>query len=136
MPERKLRLQPIVAEVFTQLSGIDVTPDQVDHQFLELGLDSLFLTQATQGIQKKFGVKLTFRQIMEQYSTIASLAGYLDSVLPPDAFPAAAQAQAVPPPAPACRWAYLRSTANFANSGSSMAARFCSRSGSSASRWR
>ncbi|XWK66651.1 aminotransferase class III-fold pyridoxal phosphate-dependent enzyme [Tunturiibacter gelidiferens] len=96
MQERKLRLQPIVAEVFTQLSGIEVTPDQVDHQFLELGLDSLFLTQATQGIQKKFGVKLTFRQIMEQYSTIASLAGYLDSVLPPDAFSAAAQVQAAP----------------------------------------
>ncbi|NYF51916.1 non-ribosomal peptide synthetase/type I polyketide synthase [Tunturiibacter gelidoferens] len=96
MQERKLRLQPIVAEVFTQLSGIEVTPDQVDHQFLELGLDSLFLTQATQGIQKKFGVKLTFRQIMEQYSTIASLAGYLDSVLPPDAFPVAAQVQAAP----------------------------------------
>jgi len=94
MQERKLRLQPIVAEVFTQLSGIEVTPDQVDLQFLELGLDSLFLTQATQGLQKKFGVKLTFRQIMEQYSTIASLATYLDSVLPPEAFPATAQVSA------------------------------------------
>jgi amino acid adenylation domain-containing protein len=89
MQERKLRLQPIVAEVFTQLSGIDIAADQMDYQFLELGLDSLFLTQATQGVQKKFGVKLTFRQIMEQYSTIASLATYLDSVLPVDAFPAA-----------------------------------------------
>jgi amino acid adenylation domain-containing protein len=99
MQERKLRLQPIVAEVFTQLSGIDITPDQMDHQFLELGLDSLFLTQATQGLQKKFGVKLTFRQIMEQYSTIASLAAYLDSVLPADAFPAAVQANVVAPAA-------------------------------------
>jgi amino acid adenylation domain-containing protein len=97
MPERKMRLQPIIAEVFTQLSGIDITPDQVDHQFLELGLDSLFLTQATQGLQKKFGVKLTFRQIMEQYSTVASLAEYLDSVLPPDAFSVVAQTQAVIP---------------------------------------
>jgi len=64
----------------------------MDHQFLELGLDSLFLTQATQGLQKKFGVKLTFRQIMEQFSTIASLATYLDSVLPADKFPASAPA--------------------------------------------
>jgi amino acid adenylation domain-containing protein len=100
MQERKLRLQPIVAEVFTQLSGIDITSDQMDHQFLELGLDSLFLTQATQGLQKKFGVKLTFRQIMEQYSTIASLATYLDSVLPADAFLVAVQGQvATPQPA-------------------------------------
>jgi amino acid adenylation domain-containing protein len=98
MQERKLRLQPIVAGVFTDLSGIDITPDQMDHQFLELGLDSLFLTQATQGLQKKFGVKLTFRQIMEQYSTIASMAAYLDSVLPADAFPAAAPTPATAPP--------------------------------------
>src|SRR5271168_33754 len=80
MPERKLRLQPIIAEVFRALSGIEIAADQMDHQFLELGLDSLFLTQATKGLQKKFGVKLTFRQIMEQYTTIASLATYLDSV--------------------------------------------------------
>ncbi|WP_158941508.1 non-ribosomal peptide synthetase/type I polyketide synthase [Granulicella sp. S190] len=97
MQERKLRLQPIVSEVFTQLSGIEITPDQVDYQFLELGLDSLFLTQATQGLQKKFGVKLTFRQIMEQFSTISSLATYLDSVLPADAFPAAAPAPVAAP---------------------------------------
>ncbi|MEO6806093.1 MAG: amino acid adenylation domain-containing protein [Edaphobacter sp.] len=100
MQERKLRLQPIVAEVFTDLSGIEITPDQMDHQFLELGLDSLFLTQATQGLQKKFKVKLTFRQIMEQYSTIASMAAYLDSVLPADAFPAAAPAPIVAAPQP------------------------------------
>jgi amino acid adenylation domain-containing protein len=116
MQERKLRLQPIVAEVFTQLSGIEVTPDQVDHQFLELGLDSLFLTQATQGIQKKFGVKLTFRQIMEQYSTIASLAGYLDSVLPPDAFPAGAQVQAAPVQMAAAPSSVSAPAANFSNS--------------------
>jgi amino acid adenylation domain-containing protein len=97
MPERKLRLQPIVAEVFTELSGIEITPDQMDHQFLELGLDSLFLTQATQGLQKKFKVKLTFRQIMEQFSTIASLATYLDSVLPADAFAEAAPAATAQP---------------------------------------
>ncbi len=123
MPERKLRLQPIVAEVFTQLSGIDVTPDQVDHQFLELGLDSLFLTQATQGLQKKFGVKLTFRQIMEQYTTIASLAGYLDSVLPPDAFPAVAQVQVATPQvavATSVPAASMISTSPSASSGSAV----------------
>ncbi|MBB5315458.1 hybrid non-ribosomal peptide synthetase/type I polyketide synthase [Tunturibacter empetritectus] len=119
MQERKLRLQPIVSEVFTQLSGIEVTPDQVDHQFLELGLDSLFLTQATQGIQKKFGVKLTFRQIMEQYSTIASLSGYLDSVLPPDAFPAAVQVQAAPVQMVATPSSVSAPVANFSGSASS-----------------
>jgi len=119
MAERKLRLQPIVAEVFTQLSGIDITLDQMDQQFLELGLDSLFLTQATQGLQKKFGVKLTFRQIMEQYSTITSLATYLDGVLPPDAFPATSHTQAVASQSPVP--AASVTTAASAGSGTSVA---------------
>ena len=85
---RNIRLRAEIARVFTDLSGIETTPNEAEHQFLELGFDSLFLTQATQSLQKKFAVKLTFRQLMEQYSTIASLADYLDSVLPPDAFAA------------------------------------------------
>ncbi|SNS48059.1 amino acid adenylation domain-containing protein [Granulicella rosea] len=88
VPERKVRLQTIVAGVFEELSGIHTTAAEADHMFLELGFDSLFLTQATQSLQKKFNVKLTFRQIMEQYPTIASLSAYLDTVLPADAFPA------------------------------------------------
>ena len=86
---RSMRLRTEIAGVFAELSGIETTPDEAEHQFLELGFDSLFLTQATQSLQKKFAVKLTFRQLMEQFCTIASLAGYLDSVLPADAFRAA-----------------------------------------------
>lgn len=86
---RDARLRAEVARVLADLSGIETTPEEAEYQFLELGFDSLFLTQATQALQKKFAVKLTFRQLMEQYSTIASLAQYLDSVLPPEAFAAA-----------------------------------------------
>ena len=83
---RSSRLRVEIARVFTELSGIETTPGEAEHQFLELGFDSLFLTQATQSLQKTFKVKLTFRQLMEQFSTIASLADYLDSVLPAEAF--------------------------------------------------
>jgi len=83
---RSTRLREKIALVLTELSGIETTIAEAEHQFLELGFDSLFLTQATQSLQKKFGVKLTFRQLMEQFSTIASLADYLDSVLPAEAF--------------------------------------------------
>ena len=31
--------------------------------FIEMGFDSLFLTQVTQALQKKFAVKITFRQL-------------------------------------------------------------------------
>ena len=89
-PERRLRLQPIVASLFEELSGIATGSESIDTTFLELGFDSLFLTQVTQALQRQFRVKVTFRQIVEQYSTIRSLADHLDSILPADAFPAEA----------------------------------------------
>ena len=91
---RDLRLRSRIAEVFAELSGIETRPEEAEYQFLELGFDSLFLTQATQALSKAFGVKLTFRQLMEQCSTIASLAAHLDGVLPADAFAAAPVAAA------------------------------------------
>jgi len=87
-PERRLRLQPLVASLFEELSGVATGPESVDTSFLELGFDSLFLTQATQVVQRRFGVKVTFRQMVEQYSSIRALADRLDSILPADAFPA------------------------------------------------
>jgi acyl carrier protein len=53
--------------LITDLSGTDLADAEADASFLELGFDSLFLTQLTQGIQSKYRVKLTFRQIMESY---------------------------------------------------------------------
>ncbi|MGA7829950.1 MAG: amino acid adenylation domain-containing protein [Terracidiphilus sp.] len=86
--DRRLRLQPIVASLFEDLSGIVTEADNYETSFLELGFDSLFLTQVTQAVQKRFGVKVTFRQIVEEYSSIRALADRLDSILPADAFPA------------------------------------------------
>jgi amino acid adenylation domain-containing protein len=86
---RSVRLRLEIARVLTDLSGIETTRAEEEHQFLELGFDSLFLTQATSSLSKKFGVKLTFRQLMEQFCTIASLADHLDAILPAEAFSAA-----------------------------------------------
>ena len=93
---RAARLRASIADVLNELSGIATTPDEAEYQFLELGFDSLFLTQATQALTKRFGVKLTFRQMMEEFSSIAALADHFDAVLPPDAL--AALAPAVKPP--------------------------------------
>ncbi|MGD0097335.1 MAG: amino acid adenylation domain-containing protein [Terracidiphilus sp.] len=87
-PERRLRLQPVVASLFEELSGVATRPEAFETSFMELGLDSLFLTQATQAVQRRFGVKVTFRQIVEQYSSIRMLADRLDAILPVEAFPA------------------------------------------------
>ena len=78
--------------LITDLSGTELSDAEPDASFLELGFDSLFLTQLTQGIQSKFRVKLTFRQIMESYPTLGSLAAHLDTTVAPElrAAPAAA----------------------------------------------
>jgi amino acid adenylation domain-containing protein len=78
--------------LITDLSGTDLADAEADASFLELGFDSLFLTQLTQGIQSKYRVKLTFRQIMEEFPTLDSLAGHLKATVAPNLQPAAASA--------------------------------------------
>jgi amino acid adenylation domain-containing protein len=95
--------------LIADLSGTDLGDAEADASFLELGFDSLFLTQLTQGIQSKFRVKLTFRQIMESYPTLGALAAHLDTTVAPELRSApvvapalaAAPVQAVPVPAAA-----------------------------------
>ncbi len=93
---RRIRLQPTVAAMFEELSGISTGPESFNTTFLDLGFDSLFLTQVTQSIKRRFGVKVTFRQLVEQHTSIDALAEYLDSVMPPDAYPAEKPAQPAP----------------------------------------
>ncbi len=79
---RRERLQSEVRSLFQELSGMDA--DQIDASatFTELGFDSLFLTQATQELQQKFGVKITFRQLLDQQSSVFALAAFLDEKMP------------------------------------------------------
>ena len=86
--------------LFGELSGI--APQSLDTgvAFVELGLDSLFLTQAALALQKAFKVKISFRELMDELSTIDALATHLDSTLAADAAPAAAtQTRSAPPSA-------------------------------------
>lgn len=91
--DRRPALVARLKAVFEDVTGFDFADAAPDDAFVELGLDSLMLTQVTQHLQKAFPVKLTFRQLMGDASTFAKLAGVLDAALPPET-PAA-------PPAPA-----------------------------------
>lgn len=93
---RLSRLEAEAAALFLELSGVSISPTEYTLTFLELGFDSLFLTQATIAVSKKFGVKITLRQVMEQLSSIASLAQHLDTHMAPDAS-APVAAVAAPP---------------------------------------
>ncbi|HWO17375.1 MAG TPA: amino acid adenylation domain-containing protein [Kofleriaceae bacterium] len=99
--DRRPRLIASICELVEEVSGTDVTEADPATPWLELGLDSLALTQLALQVQRAHNVKVTFRQVMESYSTIASLAAMLDERLPPEVAAAAAQvasSEAPPPP--------------------------------------
>ncbi len=89
MPETSvnaLLLQDLKSLV-TELSDLDLSQTSANTSFLELGLDSLFLTQLTQSIRGKYDVKLSFRQIMGDFSTFDSLTAHLAAVAPKEKLP-------------------------------------------------
>ncbi len=83
-PPRIDTIREKIRSILKNLSGQDQSGSDADVTFLELGFDSLFLTQVAGAFRKEFGIKVTFRQLLEDYSTINLLAGHLDSQLPPD----------------------------------------------------
>ena len=83
---RASRIYSALVDMFGELSGIDISAMDGATTFLELGFDSLFLTQASQGLQEKFALKVTFRQLLNDVSSLNALTEYLESKLPADAF--------------------------------------------------
>ena len=97
---RTTKIRTMLAEIFEELSGVDVSNSDGSTTFLEMGFDSLFLTQVTQALQSKFGLKITFRQLLGEQSTLDALAAFVDSKLPVDVLnepvPASLAAAAAP----------------------------------------
>lgn len=65
-------VKSIVETTGMSLEGIDPAVT-----FLELGMDSLLLSQLAQKIKSDFGVKVTFSHLMRQYSNIKLLSDYI-----------------------------------------------------------
>ena len=85
-PSRTNRIRTILAEIFEELSGVQISQADGSTTFLEMGFDSLFLTQVTQALQNKFSLKITFRQLLGDQSSLDALTAYVDEKLPADAF--------------------------------------------------
>jgi amino acid adenylation domain-containing protein len=81
-------LREVVA-ILADLSGMEPAALDPKKTFLELGFDSLFLTQASQAIQKKYLVKITLRQLLDTMSTPAAIAAHVAAHRPAGATPAA-----------------------------------------------
>lgn len=87
-PGRRERLVGQLRGLFENVAGFDMSDADADTNFIELGLDSLMLTQVAVQLQKSFNVPVNFRQLMGDCSSLDRLAGMLDAELPPEAAPA------------------------------------------------
>ena len=59
------------------LSGLDLAAISGGTTFAEMGFDSLFLTQTSVVIERQFGVRIAFRQLLEELSTLDALAAHI-----------------------------------------------------------
>ncbi|WP_254789758.1 polyketide synthase [Variovorax sp. OV329] len=96
--DRRPALAQRLRTLFEDISGIDLAEAESGAPFVEMGLDSLTLTQAALQVKKSFKVNLTFRQLMENYRSFDALSAFLDSTLPPEPVAAAPVVAAQPAP--------------------------------------
>ncbi|MFD0737893.1 amino acid adenylation domain-containing protein [Lysobacter koreensis] len=99
--DRKPRLVAQLKDLFEDVAGFDLADADADANFIELGLDSLMLTQVALQLQRSFPVKITFRQLMGECASLDKLAAMLDAQLPAEAIAAAVAPTSVIAPAAA-----------------------------------
>jgi amino acid adenylation domain-containing protein/FkbH-like protein len=90
-----------VCQALEDLSGIPASDMTPESGFLELGFDSLLLTQAARLLQNTFGVAISFRDLMQTMPTVGALVAHLERNGVVASAPAAAAASAPRPVAQA-----------------------------------
>lgn len=83
---RKEILIKKIRQILENASGIEMATAGTDQNFIEIGLDSLLLTQVAITLKKEFSVPVTFRQLNEDLNSLNLLAEYLDQKLPAEVY--------------------------------------------------
>ncbi|MGH1486105.1 MAG: amino acid adenylation domain-containing protein [Cellvibrionaceae bacterium] len=65
--------------MLSDLSGFDPDDMESDLSFLEMGFDSLLLTQAIKELANDFGIAVTLRQLIDGFDTLSDLAAHIES---------------------------------------------------------
>lgn len=101
IPLGRSELGSRVAAIFENLSGRSFGADEAGASFLELGFDSLLLTQAAQGLQTAFGVQIRFRQLLDDLPSVDDVTRHIAELCPQEMAKPVAIVQAAPvAPAP------------------------------------
>lgn len=91
---RTNKLTSKIKQLLEDASGIEMQDVEPHKNFLEIGLDSLLLTQVAISLKKEFNLPITFRKLNETYPTIEALVNYVDQNTPPDPEPQQSAASA------------------------------------------
>ena len=90
-----------ITQVLEDASGLELQGMDTSVSFIELGLDSLSLTQAALNLTKKFQVPVSFRQLFDALSTVDRLIAHIEKLRVAKSAPAsAASAASTTAPAP------------------------------------
>jgi acyl transferase domain-containing protein len=92
LPTIEIELKRILSDV----SGVPSEEIDAESTFVDQGLDSLSLTQATLEFERVFGLKLRFRRLLEDLDTVGKLSRFLDSEMPADKFAPPASPTVIP----------------------------------------
>ncbi|MCC5641835.1 aminotransferase class III-fold pyridoxal phosphate-dependent enzyme [Nostoc sp. CHAB 5824] len=95
-PQQKLI--PLLKEIIEETSGLEIVSVDDSTTFLEMGLDSLSLTQVGLALKKKFQVKVTLRQLLEICPNLGTLADLINQALSPEALSALGLTETVADP--------------------------------------
>lgn len=101
IPLGRSELGSRVAAIFENLSGRSFGADETGASFLELGFDSLLLTQAAQSLQTTFGVQIRFRQLLDDLPSVDDVTRHIAELCPHEMARPAEIVQATAPVAPA-----------------------------------
>lgn len=71
-----------ITEIITNITGVTYESESFSKHFLELGLDSLTLTQVSLVLKKEFELPITFRLLNEKLVTLDLLTDYITQNLP------------------------------------------------------
>ncbi|MEO5910056.1 MAG: amino acid adenylation domain-containing protein [Pelobium sp.] len=75
-------LRKNISFILENASGISVGPAAQELSLIELGFDSLLLTQVALTLRKEFGLPISFKQLSDELMSVELLANYLEHHLP------------------------------------------------------
>lgn len=66
-----------IKKILQEASGVDLSSSDLNSNFIELGLDSLLLTQVAMNLKKEFNLPITFRMLSNELASLNLLNQYI-----------------------------------------------------------